>query len=153
MTSFDEVLHELDGLARRIGDRADALVPALAHCAQSIEYSMSGYPALRSALFRAVVGRLAKRQFLRRGAMSHDTSAPLPGAPPAEASSLEEATARLRRAIEAFRRFDGPLAPHLAFGECTKEEYEKLHAMHIADHLRAVAPPPRAFPRGTGEVR
>jgi hypothetical protein len=113
---------------------------ALAHCAQSIEYSISGYPRLRSGLFRATIGRLVKRRFLRAGAMSHDTTAPVAGAPalPPELS-IADARARLAAAIAAFRAHPGALAPHLAFGACTRDEYAALHLLHVEDHLRALA--------------
>lgn len=106
------------------------------HCAQSIEYSVSGYPRLRSGLFRATVGRIAKHRFLSKGAMSHDLSAPVPGAPALEMTDAKAAIARLERAITAFQAHDRPLAPHLAYGPCTKAEYEALHVMHVADHIR-----------------
>jgi hypothetical protein len=115
------------------------LAQVLAHCAQSIEYSMTGYPRLRSALFRALVGPVVKRRFIRRGRMSHDRSAPVPGAPELERLSLDAAAARLRAAIAAFRAFDGPLAPPLAYGRCTKADYDTLHALHLADHLEIFA--------------
>jgi len=116
--------------------RGWSFAQALAHCAQSIEYSISGYPALRSAIFRATVGPLVKRKFLSQGRMSHDLEAPIAGAPPVESNTPQaEAVKRLRRAIAAFRAHPGPMAQHLAYGKCTKDEYARLHAMHIADHL------------------
>ena len=140
-TSFSDVLAALDRLPLQTnGSAPQRFTPAqaLVHCAQSIEYSMSGYPELRSGLFRAVIGPLAKKKFLRAGAMSHDVGAPIAGAPALPADvDLASALARLRGAIAAFRAFDGPLAPHLAYGVCSKSEYEALHAMHVADHLRA----------------
>ena len=113
---------------------------AIAHCAQSIEYSISGYPRLRSGLFRATIGPLVKRKFLRAGAMKHDTAAPVAGAPelPAELS-LDDARARLAAALAAFRAHAGGLAPHLAYGACTRDEYARLHLLHVQDHVRALA--------------
>lgn len=137
LASFDDVLHEVEAVIQRANVDARALAPALAHCAQSIEYSMTGYPAMRSLVFRSTIGRLAKRQFLRKGAMSHDTDAAIPGAPAPSESTVESAAQRLRTAIAAFRTHEGPLAPHLAYGTCSREEYERLHSMHVADHLKA----------------
>ena len=140
-TTFTDVLAALDSLPlttpRAVPQRFTP-AQALVHCAQSIEYSMSGYPRLRSAFFRATVGPLVKRKFLRAGSMAHDLAAPIAGAPavPADAD-LASSLARLRAAIAAFRAFDGALLPHLAYGPCSKSEYEALHSMHVADHLRA----------------
>lgn len=132
-TSFEEVLGDLE--ARR-AQLTPAAARAIAHCAQSIEYSLRGYPRLRSPIFRATVGRFAKWHFLRKGYVEHDTAAEIPGAPaPAEEPDVDAAVERLRRAIEDFRRFDGRPGTHFAYGELTKDEYEKIHAMHIADHL------------------
>jgi len=138
----------LDELDLHIRDLPGAPVPAqgftlaqaLAHCAQSIEYSMTGYPKLRSGLFRATIGPLVKRRFLRAGRMSHDRAAPVPGAPQLAAElALDDARARLRAAIAAFRAHTGALAPHLAYGACTRDDYTTLHALHVEDHLRSFA--------------
>lgn len=138
LRSLDDVTRALDALPAGGPGAGDDLARALVHCAQSIEYSLVGYPALRSPVFRATVGKLAKRAFLRRGRMKHDTGAPIPGAPAPQPVPVPEAAARLRRAIEAFRGHDGPLAPHLAYGACTRAEYDALHALHVADHLAAL---------------
>ena len=138
---FDEVLRELAALVaappKLVGPWT--LAQAVAHCAQSIELSMTGYPTLRAWPVRAFVGPLVKRRFLSRGEMSHDIIAPIAGAPEIADLPLQEAAARLQRAIDAFRGHHGVLAPHLAYGSCSKDEYERLHSMHVADHLSAPA--------------
>jgi len=141
-SSFADVLVALDSLplAPSTPSRPQRFTPAqtLVHCAQSIEYSMTGYPRLRSALFRATIGPLVKRKFLRAGYMSHDVTAGIAGAAdPAADADLASAMSRLRAAIASFRGFEGPLGPHLAYGGCSKSDYEKLHSMHVADHLGA----------------
>lgn len=102
---------------------------------------MSAYPELRSAVFRATVGRIAKAKFLRQGYMQHDVDSPIPGAPALDReANVSLVRARLLSAMERLAAFDGELAPHLAFGKCTREEYEKIHSMHIAEHLGRVDP-------------
>jgi hypothetical protein len=136
-TSFREVR----ALLERAGDQPQLVGPwgyseVLQHCAQSIECSMQGYPKLRSGLFRATVGRIAKSKFLKQGHMSHDLGAAVPGAPALDAAVLvPEARGRLLAAISSFEAFETELCEHLAYGPCTKAEYEKLHAMHVANHL------------------
>ncbi|HUS66870.1 MAG TPA: DUF1569 domain-containing protein [Kofleriaceae bacterium] len=133
--SFDEVLAALDGVT----DPVPTSGPVVAHCAASVTCSVAGYPSLKPAWFRATIGRLVKRRFLRRGTMSHDTGAGLPGEPPISGEMpLGTARAELRAAIARFLAHDGALAPHPVFGDCSKAEYERLHAMHIADHLGAL---------------
>lgn len=150
MTTWQQVHAGLDALER--ADRAEVPGPwtlpqVLVHCAQSIEYSLEGYPRPRSALFRATIGRIAKRKFLSQGYMSHGLDAAIPGAPALESPNLRAALERLRRAIARFEAAEpSALKPHLAYGPCDKREYEALHAMHLADHLAAARlqwlPPP-----------
>jgi hypothetical protein len=141
-SSFDDVLRVMDALgpeSRRAGPWS--LPQALAHCAQSIEFSLTGFPQVRAAWFRATVGRVAASVFLRRGYLGHDLSALIPGAPALDERLTQEAgRALLREAIARFRAHKGPLAPHFAYGNVSRDDYEKLHAMHAADHLGAVSP-------------
>jgi hypothetical protein len=138
MTSLDDVLSALNRLPdddAPAGARGWSLAQTLVHCAQSIEYSVTQYPVLKPKWFRGLIGPLAKRKFLRAGTMSHDKARPIPGAPDIDAAPLPEARERLRASIAAFRAHDRQLAPHFAYGACTKDEYERLHTMHVADHL------------------
>jgi hypothetical protein len=120
------------------------LAHAIAHCACSVECSMTGYPELRSALFRATIGPMVKRRFLRNARMAHDVTAEVAGAPVAPDVALATACDRAAAAVAAFARFEGELAPHLAYGRCTKDEYAALHWLHFADHLRAFSIEPVA---------
>ena len=136
-TTFDEVLAAIAGeLPAAPAPRTTA--QHLDHCALSIAASIDGYPALKPWLVRATVGALVKRRFLSRRAMSHDTSAPLPGGATVPDRPLAEARAALVAAIARFRAHAGPLQPHPVYGACTRAEYETLHAIHVADHLGAV---------------
>lgn len=127
---------------------ADLLAPTaswnlsqtLQHCAQTIGYSVTGYPALKPWLFRATAGALAKRLFLARGATKHDLDAELDGAPPLDAAlPVADALARLDRAVDAFDAHGGPHPPHPAYGNCRHDEYARLHAMHLREHLPGLA--------------
>jgi Protein of unknown function (DUF1569) len=111
------------------------LSQVLQHLAQSIEYSMQGFPALKGAWFRSSVGSAAFAVFSARGVMSHDLGEPIPGAPALDASqALKTSVQRLLDAMEAFALFNGTLRPHFAYGELTKPQYERAHLMHIANH-------------------
>ncbi len=108
----------------------------LAHCAQSIEFSMTGFPAPKSALFQHTVGSLALKVFAWRGRMSHDLAEPIPGAPALEtALSADLALARLRLAVQNFQAFTQPLKPHCGYGDLDHGAYAHAHAMHLANHL------------------
>lgn len=110
----------------------------LAHCAQSIEFSMAGFPQPKSALFQRTVGAAALGVFSWRGRMSHDLAEPIPGAPALDAAAdPTQALQRLGGAIAAFRAWTGALRPHFAYGALGKQDYELAHAMHLANHLSA----------------
>jgi hypothetical protein len=140
--SLDDVfmaLHALDGAARLEADGPWSPSQILEHCAQSIEYSLDGFPVLKPRLVRATIGRLVLRRFLGRGSMSHNRVAPIPGAPPPRAGGdWRSATERLRKAIERFNAHHGACAEHFVYGPVTGEQYARLHAMHLADHFGAL---------------
>lgn len=139
LSTLSAALAELDRLqAARSLEHAGAFnwAQTLVHCAQSIEYSMSGYPQAKPALFQHTAGALALSFFAARGRMNHNLDEPIPGAPAIEAApDLVLALARLRQAVEQFRRSDKPLRPHFAYGALTKAQYEQAHAMHLANHF------------------
>ncbi len=133
--SLDDVLAAIPSALN--GERRNELAGAVAHCAQSIELSVRGYPRHKSRLFQRTAGRLAFLWFSRKGAMSHDLTAAIPGAEPVAADSPEAALERLSAAVALFRSAEA-LQPHFAFGPLTRAEYERAHVMHIADHLAAL---------------
>jgi hypothetical protein len=105
------------------------------HLAQSVEFSMQGYPALKGAWFRSTLGSAAFGVFDAQGEMRHDLAEPIPGAPALDASQpLKASVNRLLAAMDAFAEFGGPLRPHFAYGELTKRQYERAHLMHLGNH-------------------
>lgn len=130
---------ELGKLARAESPRSNtswSIYKTLMHCAQSIDASRLGYPKLKPALVRKTIGKLVLRRFFANGAMSHDKQSPVPGADDIAADgALGDALAVLERSIEAFLAHQGPLEPHFVFDVLSKDDYERLHAMHLADHL------------------
>lgn len=111
----------------------------LEHCAQSIEYSLQGFPAPKSALFQRTLGAAAFSVFAQRGRMSHSLAEPIPGAPALDtlAPDATAALARLRKAVQDFAAHTGALHPHFAYGALSRAQYEQAHAMHLANHLSA----------------
>jgi len=111
----------------------------LEHCAQSIEFSLAGFPESKSAVFQHTAGAAAFSLFAWRGRMSHNLEEPIPGAPLLEAHmpDASAALARLKAAVTAFELHAGPLQPHFAYGALSRPQYEQAHAMHLANHLSA----------------
>ena len=148
---FASLAEALGAVERLSAQPVQALEPAtswtwaqtLEHCAQSIEYSLTGFPAPRSALFQNTLGAAAFQVFAARGHMAHSLTEPIPGAPALTASAGEvgAALARLRSAVARFEGHTGPLRPHFAYGRLSKAQYVQAHAMHLANHLTAFERP------------
>ncbi len=107
------------------------------HCAQSVEFSMTGFPESESALFQNTAGAMAFSIFSARGEMSHNLAEVIPGAPElAEEGDNQLALERLITAVTSFDAYDGPLKPHFAFGNLSKSDYALAHMLHINNHLQ-----------------
>lgn len=120
---------------KRVQGNAWNLSQVLQHLAQSIEFSMQGYPALKGAWFRRTLGSAAFAVFDSQGEMRHDLAEPIPGAPALDAAqALRASVNRLLDAMDSFAQFNGRLQPHFAYGALTKPQYERAHLMHLANH-------------------
>lgn len=109
------------------------------HCAQSVEFSMSQFPEHKSTFFKGTIGKLAFSIFSFKGKMTHELNEPIPSAPKlAKSSDSIIALNRLKKSLIEFERYQGTLAPHFAYGELTKDEYEKAHLMHLYNHLQKI---------------
>lgn len=144
LATLEEASAELARLARAgalESGTAWSWAKTLAHCAQSIEYSMTGFPRPKPVLFQRTVGAAAFGVFSWRGRMTHDLTEPIPGAPALDATGdVAAALARLRAALGAFAQWSGPLQPHFAYGALDKPAYARAHAMHLANHFSAFRP-------------
>lgn len=106
------------------------------HCAQSIEYSMMGFPEHKSSLFKNTIGKAAFSVFEHKGRMTHGLSEVIPSAEPISAKGdVLIALARLKAAFIEFKGYKKPLQPHFAYGQLTKREYEIAHVLHLNNHL------------------
>lgn len=108
-----------------------------AHCAQSIEFSMKGYPEMKSSLFRGSVGKIAFSVFAFKNKMNHGLEEPIPGAEDiSNTTEIKIGAKRLLQAIELFSKTpESSLRPHFAYGDLTKEEYDVAHTLHIKNHM------------------
>jgi len=109
------------------------------HCAQSIDYSIDGYPELKPAWFRHSLGPAAFAVFSARGAMRHPLDEAIPGAaaliePADQALALQ----RLQVAFERFAEHQGALQPHFAYGALDHGEYAEAHVLHLYNHLSLI---------------
>lgn len=140
--TVDDALRGLAQLEHRLLRSTGAWdVPhVLHHFAQSIEYSMSGFPQPKPAWFRATLGPAAFAVFSWRARMHHALDAPIPGAPAiAQGQRLDTAVAHALNALRAFERHAGPLQPHFAYGALDKPAFTRAHLLHLDHHWRVFA--------------
>jgi hypothetical protein len=71
--------------------------------------------------------------------LTHGLNEPIPSAPTLT-KGLDSTIAlnRLKKSLTDFDRYQVTLAPHFAYGELTKDEYEKAHLMHLYNHLQEI---------------
>ena len=140
--SLGEAMQEAQRLVSKnvvLPETMYSLPQTLIHCAQSIEYSMSGFPESKSSLFQNTLGSAAVSLFLWRGRMSHNLTEGIPGAPSLNAD-VDAVTAleRLRASIDQFNTSNEPFQAHFAYGLLDKADYELAHALHLANHFSAI---------------
>ena len=140
--SIAVVLQKLERLASQDIEKSGAWSASqvLNHCAQSVEFSMTGFPESKSAAFQHTAGALAFSIFSARGTMSHSLDEVIPGAPPLVAEGdVMLAMNRLTTALRDFDSYTGELQPHFAFGPLNKPDYAIAHVLHIDNHLQEFA--------------
>ncbi len=113
-----------------------SLAEVLNHVAQGIEYSVGdGFPQMKPAIFRHTVGSIAFAVFDGRGHMSHPLDEPIPGAPPlSQPATLQLAADRCVAAMQKLQAFNGTPHPHFAYGALSREQNQRAHLMHLANH-------------------
>ncbi|WP_088330478.1 DUF1569 domain-containing protein [Lacimicrobium sp. SS2-24] len=115
------------------------LYQILTHCAQSIEYSISGFPEHKPEWFKDTLGVLAFTVFARKGEMYHALDEPIPGSQGIQAGGdVRQAYQRLQQTLLDFQHHDGPLHAHFAYGALSKQDYALAHAMHFYNHLQEI---------------
>jgi len=140
--SLDDALRWLDQVEQAVSVRSGTdwkMLAVFEHLAQSIEFSLDGFPEPKSALFQNTAGSLAFSFFKWRGRMSHGLTEPIPGAPAlTQQDAWKPGAQRLRAAIARFQAHTGPLQPHFAYGALSRADYGLAHTFHIANHQDAI---------------
>lgn len=109
------------------------------HVAQSIEYSMTGYPEHKSEFFKQTVGPAAFAIFAAKGQMHHNLSEAIPGAPSLQqGDDVPAALQRVHDALVYFQNYSGDLKEHFAYGILSRDEYVQAHVMHLLNHLSEI---------------
>lgn len=109
------------------------------HCAQSVEYSMLGFPEHKPEMFKKTIGKIAFKAFTAKGKMTHALNEVIPGAPAfSQDEDIAYAFERFKKSLLDFAAYTGTLAPHFAYGELSKMQYEIAHVMHFNNHLSEI---------------
>jgi hypothetical protein len=109
------------------------------HAAQSIEYSMDGYPQHKPELFKHTIGPLVFQAFTVWGKMTHALSDNILGAPRVLAAQQpRQALLRLEQSITRFDQYLGALQPHFAYGKLSKHQYALAHVLHLNNHFEEI---------------
>jgi len=141
-TNLDGAIQELNKIKSNANLNLESewtLYQNLIHCAQSIEFSMDGFPEMKPELFQNTIGSLVFNHFEKQGYMRHNRAETIPGAPDiAKDGDLDQAFERVNAAIIKFDQFTQPLKPHFAYGQLSKSAYEEAHCMHLADHFAMI---------------
>ncbi len=111
------------------------LAQVLEHVAQSIGYSIDGFPQPKPEWFQSTAGSAAFAWFKWRTVMSHGLNEHIPGAPPLVATTQAQGIETLRKAISRFNAHPGTLKPHFAYGNLSKADHAVAHVMHLDNHL------------------
>jgi hypothetical protein len=141
VSNLNDALRWLDALEKNAQAKSLTAWPlgqVLEHLAQSIEFSVKGFPEMKSAFFRATAGSAAFAYFRARGRMSHGLTEPIPGAPALALKTVTEGVTRLRTSINTFNAHRGEYLPHFAYGSLSRTDYATAHALHIANHLEQI---------------
>ncbi|MFS1423004.1 DUF1569 domain-containing protein [Shewanella sp. 10N.286.48.B5] len=109
------------------------------HCAQSVEYSMTGYPQQKAEIFKHTIGASAFALFSAKGKMTHNLAEVIPGAPLiSKQADYLLALKRLQQSLVDFQQYNGHLQPHFAYGKLSKQDYALAHVMHFNNHMQQI---------------
>lgn len=137
--NIDFALTKLDTLMKQNPSTVGAwnLSQVFTHLAQSIEYSITGYPEHKSELFKNTAGKAAFSLFSAKRKMTHPLNEVIPGAPELQINeNVSLAYERFKKSLIDFKNHQGDLKPHFAYGQLTKQQYEMAHVIHFNNHLR-----------------
>jgi Protein of unknown function (DUF1569) len=109
------------------------------HLAQSVAFSIDGYPQMKPEWFQHSLGAAAFFAFETAGTMRHGLDQPIPGAPDiALDGDAGSAIDDLIQTLQLFDAHTGAVKPHFAYGALDKGQYLAAHAMHVRNHLSEI---------------
>ncbi len=110
------------------------------HLASTMEMSRRGFPEMKIPLMLKFVRPVARFAVLTLGRMPSGMPAP-PMLDPGEVGYDSDGLRLLKRETELFQqiREDRPMPPSPLLGKLTKPQWQRVHMVHAAHHLRWLA--------------
>jgi hypothetical protein len=136
-----QVTQEVERLRRDGYERAGrwGLAQVCEHLALALEATMAGFPRPFPWWVRWLAGPAVRAWVFATGRFPAGLPQPA-GVAPADDADAGAAVRHWREALDRFTRFDGPLAPHPAFGRLSRRQWERLTLIHCAHHLSFLLP-------------
>ncbi len=122
---------------RTVGDWT--LAQICRHLADSVDGSMDGFGVRHHLIMRRFFGRSALQRVFETDRLGSGFTVTVRLNPPGDCDQVDS-TERLRRAISRYRAHRGALHFHPFFGALTRSEWDRLHCIHCAHHLRYAVP-------------
>ena len=139
-TTLDRVMPDVDRLLEGHETLGNwSLGQICNHLATVVAGSVDGFPFRASWIYRKTMGTVIRRQLFKNGEMAVGTQLPPQFCPKPGLDARAEAEA-LRATLRYFAGYQEPLVMHPFFGWLTRDEWNRLHAIHCAHHLSFVLP-------------
>lgn len=147
LTGVDQIMPEVDRLLSAGYEPAGnwSLGQVCKHLCEAMKGSVEGYPSIPFpnnvilGLLRPLMGAKFKKRILTLNEMQSGIRLPDKFVPTPGLDDRAEAEA-LRGMIRMYAAHAGAMAAHPMFGSMTRDEWDRLHAIHAALHLGFLVP-------------
>ncbi len=140
--TFDEARAELARLEKGPVETTGnwSYFQILTHCAKGAESSVTSFSTLKPWLLRRIVGPIALKKLFKDGFIPAGIGAKKGVKVERLEGDEKAALARLRKALDAFEKHEGPWGEHPFFGKLDKKKWTLLTSLHLANHLSWAKP-------------
>ncbi len=106
------------------------------HLAGSFHGSIDGFDLRRHRIKRFFLHKQMLRYALTKGIPPNYTVDE--NLTPRDDVPLDDAIHAITKAIDRYQKHQGPLHPHPLFGNLSRENWDRIHRIHCAHHLRLI---------------
>ena len=137
LTEVIEDVHRLRQGNRPTGNWT--LAQTCHHIADTLHGSIDGLGVTKHRIMRTLFGRCILRQVFETNILGDGFTVTKKLNPPDDVD-LDEAVTALKTAIARYHAHTGPLHLHPFFGWLDRAEWDRLHLIHAAHHLKRLVP-------------